>query len=145
MTQMSILRYNFYNILILFLFHLSAKRSNGKLWELECLYTRGIPTIVMQHTKLATKYASIISQPKSSNHIIFIMGCLPKSSFTFFPKGAKEIFANLKHCTPSGAPTMVIQRISPATHQSNAEMSPPKIIHRILAISLIIDAPLSRL
>src|SRR5690242_12266696 len=48
-----------------------------------------------------------------------------------FPNGNNPMPATLKHCTPNGMPTTVMQRIIPAaTYSSQMMKPPPKMIHR---------------
>lgn len=44
-----------------------------------------------------------------------------------FPNGAAETLANLKHCRPTGMPTIVIDQRMPNNPQLRKDMNPPKI------------------
>lgn len=48
------------------------------------------------------------------------------------PKGNNASFANLKHCSPKGIPTIVIQSTKPLVIAAIARGSPPKKSHKTL-------------
>ncbi len=133
MTYLSILRYN---LIIHFTF--APKGANESLENLSAWRPTGMPTIVIQHIAAAMRYTKNISQPRKITHTVLTMGCSKKLSLTFFPNGISDNFANLKHCIPSGIPTTVMHRISPAKHHNSPVTSPPKINHKMFPISFII-------
>ena len=47
---------------------------------------------------------------------------------TFAPNGAKESFANLKHCLPKGIPIIVMHQSAPITANAIPWKRPPKIM-----------------
>lgn len=49
-----------------------------------------------------------------------------------FPKGKKHKLANLKHCIPTGIPTIVIHHRQPTKSQLTPLINPPQINHIIL-------------
>lgn len=56
---------------------------------------------------------------------------------TSLPNGQNASVANLKHCIPTGIPTMVIHQIHPAKIHDSPPSRPPKRNHRILPKNLI--------
>lgn len=47
------------------------------------------------------------------------------------PNGANDNLANLKHCTPTGIPMIVIQQMIPAKPHAKNDKNPPKINHKM--------------
>ena len=78
------------------------------------------------------------SQPPNMAQTTFAIGCLLKSSFTFFPYGKSDNLAILKHCMPKGIPITVIHKTMPHNPQNNANHIPPKINHKTFDINLSI-------
>ena len=58
-----------------------------------------------------------------------------------FPKGAKARLANLKHCSPTGIPTMVTHHSSPTSVQPSPIQSPPNKNHTRLPKNFIEHSP----
>lgn len=59
----------------------------------------------------------------------------------FLPKGAADIFANLKHCLPTGIPMIVIDQRIPITIHENQLINPPKTNHIIFPNNLKVVSP----
>lgn len=103
---------------------------SASLASLNCCSPNGIPMTVMQsrHPIVTCSIASGI--PDTSSHIMFTRReTVPPPYSTSFPNGKKERLANLKHCTPTGTPTIVIHQRIPAKIQLTPLTKPPKINH----------------
>lgn len=87
--------------------------------------------IVIHHTAPIIKEAIVNSHPKTRIHTT-LSKKLPKEfeNSILFPKGQIVNLANLKHCTPIGIYTIVIQQRIPATHHRNPSKAPPKRTHK---------------
>ena len=73
-----------------------------------------------------------ITNPPRNSHKIFKISEEPRSlNCIFLPKGAADIFANLKHCLPIGIPIIVIDQRIPITIHENQLINPPKTNHII--------------
>ena len=78
------------------------------------------------------KCSTASSSPDTKNQMTLRRQDTPPPSFsTFLPNGRKESEAILKHCTPTGAPTIVMHHRHPAISQESAQIQPPKMIHKI--------------
>ena len=98
----------------------------------------GIPTMVMHHSNPTIRLPSAISHPKKTIQIRLIKNeNIPFPYTTSLPNGQNANVANLKHCIPTGIPTMVIHQIQPAKIHESPPSSPPKRNHRILPKNLI--------
>jgi len=84
-----------------------------KAASLKYCLPKGIPIIVIHNITPEMIQETKPSQPKKISHKILLTGCLLKFVVTFFPKGAKINFANLKHCFASGIPIIVMYNINP--------------------------------
>lgn len=117
--------------------------SKANLACLKCCKPKGIPTIVKQK-KMPIAISSIaIAKPPSRIQIILNKNeapLLPK--WISFPNGAADIFANLKHCFPTGTPIIVIDHKTPTTIQVIQLINPPKINHTIFPNNFNRLAPL---
>ena len=91
----------------------------------------GIPMIVIHHTTPIIIEAIVNSHPKTRIHTTFRTK-LPNEfeNNILFPKGQSVNLANLKHWTPIGIYTTVIQQRIPATHHRNPSKAPPKRTHK---------------
>lgn len=64
---------------------------------------------------------------------------VPPPYSTSFPKGKKASLANLKHCVPTGMPTIVIHQSMPYTANTNPATIPPSKNQSKFPISFITD------
>ena len=113
--------------------------------SLKNCFPKGIPTIVMHQTHPQIKAVRAISQPKKIIQRM-LKRVLPKPAFPqsiSFLNGKAQTRAILKHWTPAGTPTMVIQSKSPANAHSNQSSAPPKRNHKIFPNVFIISISLS--
>lgn len=86
-----------------------------------------------------------ISKPPKINHKMFSNNEPPPlPGSTSLPNGKKDSDANLKHCNPTGIPTMLIHQSIPVTIQRSPSIAPPKINHRKLPTQPMLNL-LSRL
>ena len=75
---------------------------------------------------------SAIGIPKKMAQMIFSKKLpSPPPYVTSFPNGKSARPANLKHCMPTGIPTMVMHQIHPAIKYPSALTRPPQSIHII--------------
>ena len=75
---------------------------------------------------------SAIGIPKKMAQIIFSKKLpSPPPYVTSFPNGKSARPANLKHCMPTGIPTMVMHQMHPAIKYPSALTRPPQSIHII--------------
>ena len=75
---------------------------------------------------------SAIGIPKKMAQMIFSKKLpSPPPYVTSFPNGKSASPANLKHCMPTGIPTMVMHQIHPAIKYPRALTRPPQSIHII--------------
>lgn len=75
---------------------------------------------------------SAIGIPKKMAQMIFSKKLpSPPPYVTSFPNGKSASPANLKHCMPTGIPTMVMHQIHPAIKYPSALTRPPQSIHII--------------
>ena len=109
---------------------------------LSCWTAKGSPIIVMARKKALKRCTSASSQPNKINQMTLTRKLmLPPWFSRCFPKGAKLKLAILKHCKPTGIPTMVRHQIRPASIHVSHEMIPPNIIQMTLPRQLTIDKP----
>ena len=86
--------------------------------------------MVIQRMQPITADSTASGIPETISQIIFkISEPAPPPYCTSFPNGKKHSDASLKHCTPTGIPTMVIHHRQPARHQLKPLIQPPKINH----------------
>jgi|BioPla2DNA2_1021312.scaffolds.fasta_scaffold09396_3 hypothetical protein len=104
------------------------KGIKANLAILKCCNPKGIPTTVIQRNIPKTADSMARGIPVTSNHMIFNKKePTPPPYSTSFPKGKKQSPANLKHCNPTGIPTMVMHQTTPASSQLIPLMKPPQI------------------
>lgn len=104
---------------------------------------KGIPTMVIQHRHPSIRLPRASSIPDTIIQIILRNSDPTPPSYTIsLPKGQREIFENLKHCTPTGIPIMVMHQNIPASHQPIALNNPPKIIQTIFPNNFIYNTSL---
>lgn len=109
-------------------------------------FPNGIPTIVMHQRKPIIRFPNAISQPKNRIQIKFTKNeNIPFSYTISFPKGQNARDANLKHCSPTGIPIIVIHHMHPAKIHASPPNTPPNINQRIFPNVLITASPLSPL
>ena len=118
-----------------FLFYLISfpKGINDNFASLKHCAANGIPTIVTHNKTALTKLPIHNAKPPNNNHNIFNsrFPALSLTVTTSLPKGANCKLAILKHCNPTGIPTIVKHQSNPANNQPNALKNPPNIIHII--------------
>ncbi len=104
---------------------LRANSANLKCWS-----PKGMP-IMVKHKTIPTPTSSNAkgTPPNISHNTLSNSDPLLRVNSISFPKGAAETLANLKHCCPTGIPTIVIDHNIPKTPQLRKEMNPPKINH----------------
>ena len=117
------------------MFYFCTERNEFQFHNFEALYffrytnngnAVGIPN---------DKYISAIFRPPRKSQMIFATVCSLKCIVTFFSKGRKDSFSNLKHCTSNGTPNIVIQNKTPTILQRIASHKPPKRTHNIFLIT----------
>ena len=115
------------------------KGMSASLAILKHCFPEGIPMIVMQKTT-PTIAASIASgTPEITIQRRFrIIEPAPPPYRTSFPKGNRQSFANLKHCTPQGIPIMVMHQRIPASAQLIHMIRPATINQIKFPINFII-------
>lgn len=94
--------------------------------------------IVMHQISPRTPKPIARNNPPKIIHIIFAIGCFPKSFFTCVPKGQKASLASLKLCLPNGIPIMVIHQMSPVKNHAIPVQRPVKRNHKMLPSVFII-------
>lgn len=100
----------------------------------------GIPMIVMHQRTPQRKFPIASTRPPKIIQSTFSRNePAPPSYFTSFPKGFRDRLASLKHCSPTGMPMIVIHQRTPVISQPRALKSPPKMIHKIFPINLMIQ------
>ena len=106
------------------------KAARASFASLKCWRPKGIPMIVT-HSRIPSTQCSIArGRPERISQRIFSRkDPAPPPYCTSLPKGKKLSPANLKHCIPTGIPTMVMHQRHPARHQLRPLKAPPKINH----------------
>lgn len=100
---------------------------------LKCCRPKGIPTTVMHKSSPNTADSTANGIPVIKSQIIFNKRePAPPPYSTSLPKGKKLKLASLKHCMPTGMPTMVMHHRHPAISQLNPLKKPPHMNHIIL-------------
>ena len=120
------------SIFLLYPITLAPNGMKESLAILKNYFPNGIPTIVMHHMKPSIRFPSAISQPKNRIQIKFTRNeNIPFPYTISFPKGQNASDANLKHCSPTGIPTIVIHHMHPAKIHASPPSNPPNINQRI--------------
>lgn len=102
----------------------------ASLASLKCCSPNGIPIIVIHSPAPSNTCSIAIGSPVMTIHRIFNRSePAPPPYSTSFPNGKKLSDANLKHCMPTGMPTIVIHHRQPARHQLSPLIAPPNINH----------------
>lgn len=108
-----------------------AERKNQLLKKKRCLFSFHLIYF------LALPYHTCTKWHESEN--------IPFPYTISFPKGQNARDANLKHCSPTGIPMIVIHHMHPAKIHANPPNTPPNINQRIFPNVLISASPLSPL
>ena len=97
----------------------------------------GMPTIVMQHRAPVTRASRHSSQPPMKNHRTFTRNdTAPPELTTSLPNGISAKRATLKHCMPTGIPTMLMHQSTPKSAQPSASHTPASTNQMMLQIKL---------
>lgn len=100
---------------------------------LNCCSPNGIPTIVIHNKTPSSADSNASGSPDTSSHMMFKRSDpLPPPYTTSFPNGKKHRDANLKHCSPTGIPMMVIHHRQPVNSQLHPLINPPNKNQSIL-------------
>ena len=86
--------------------------------------------------------------PRQEAKKIISLNNVNRQEFSYtisFPKGQNARDANLKHCSPTGIPIIVIHHMHPAKIHASPPNTPPNINQRIFPNVLITASPLSPL
>lgn len=88
--------------------------------------------MVMHKMQPHNRECNAIGRPKKTAQIRFNKKLpSPPPYVTSFPNGKRARPANLKHCIPTGIPTMVMHQMHPASRYPSALTRPPQSIHII--------------
>ena len=99
---------------------------NASLAILKHCIPIGMPIIVKLHRHPINAASAASSKPLAISQRIFSsIVPAPPPYRTSFPKGKKLSCANLKHCMPTGIPTMVMHQSTPAKTQPSPSQIPP--------------------
>ena len=127
-------------------YHTCTKWHERKSCLFKNCFPNGIPPIVMHQRKPIIRFPNAISQPKNRIQIKFTKNeNIPFPYTISFPKGQNARDANLKHCSPTGIPMIVIHHMHPAKIHASPPNTPPNINQRIFPNVLISASPLSPL
>ena len=117
---------------------LAPKGINDSLAILKNCFPNGIPMIVMHHRQPNAILPRAIAHPKHTIQIRFTKKeNVPVPYSISFPKGQNASDANLKHCTPTGIPMIVMHQTQPTMIHARPPNSPPNKNQRILPKRLI--------
>ena len=123
-----------------FPYRISDPKGISANWaNLKHCFPKGIPIIVIQK-RMPFRNATIANSSPPNK----IQRILSKTEAVFpwysisFPNGKKDNRAILKHCNPTGIPTMVIHHKTPTRSQDRPCHNPPKINQIIFPKILII-------
>ena len=123
-----------------FCYHPTILAPNGirdSFAILKNCFPNRIPTIVMHHRRPKIRFPSAISHPKNRSHIRLTKNeNIPFPYTISLPDGQNAREANLKHCSPTVIPTIVIHQTHPAKTQESPLINPPNKNQRI---NLFID------
>lgn len=109
---------------------LAPKGVNAKPAILKHCFPKGIPIIVIQKKIPLNADSTAMGIPPKTSHKIFKKTLpVPPVCSTVFPKGDNANFPSLKHCFPTGSPTIVIDHRIPTRNQDSACQKPPKRNH----------------
>ena len=110
--------------------------------NLKCCNPNGIPIMVIHNRQPEIADPNASQKPDTINHIIFNKNDGTPPPYTIsFPNGKNASFANLKHCNPTGIPTIVIHHNTPANNHPSPDKHPPKINHSALPKHPILHPP----
>ena len=122
---------SFLRIFLIFYQYTSAPKGiKASFASLNCCNPKGIPMMVMQSPAPKARCSRASGRPETISHIIFRSNePAPPPYCTSFPKGKKLNVANLKHCNPTGIPTIVMHHKHPASTQLSPLTAPPNTNH----------------
>lgn len=92
----------------------------------------GMPMIVTHQRQPIAANTAASGSPDTISHTMFSSKLpAPPPNSTSFPNGKNESEANLKHCSPTGIPTIVTHHSMPETIQHRPAIQPPNTNHKI--------------
>lgn len=122
----------------------APKGIRDSLASLKHCFPIGMPRIVMHQRQPRMQYPIAISRPKKMIQIRLTRKEKPPPPYTTsFPNGKKARLANLKHCSPTGMPMMVMHQRHPASTQARPPINPPNRNQRTFPIADTIVTPIS--